>query len=273
MFLKNLFVILKDGTSLAGAILEVMASAKMSGIFATHLHGILDLPLHESAQHNIVKKCMSTYTQNENSANRNIKWTYKLEDGICTDSLALMTAEKFGIPKEVLERAKILSDSYATTKTIKKELKLRFGKDPDNTEFIKCDTSTDLSIIDAKTLIEEICGCKAIHIEPKWTPPSSLEGNSCVYILAVGSHISDTSQKRHVSYYVGETDSFSQRLRYHRSKGEEWANIDVLTIPMKGKTEARKIESLLIRKMADVGFTMISTADGRNKYLSSDKII
>ena len=35
----------KDGTCLAGAVLEAMAEAGMSGVFATHLHDVLNLPL------------------------------------------------------------------------------------------------------------------------------------------------------------------------------------------------------------------------------------
>lgn len=35
----------RDGTCLAGAELEAMVEAGMSGVFATHLHDVLNLPL------------------------------------------------------------------------------------------------------------------------------------------------------------------------------------------------------------------------------------
>ena len=46
------------GTTLAGAILEEMAAAEMSGIFATHLHGICTLPLSQEANTNLINKRM-----------------------------------------------------------------------------------------------------------------------------------------------------------------------------------------------------------------------
>ena len=93
-----------DGTSLAGAVLEEMATAKMNGIFATHLHDILMLPLREEAKHNIATKRMqSDYKPTEEI--KKIRWTYKLMDGLCTDSHAIVTAARFGIPDGILQRA------------------------------------------------------------------------------------------------------------------------------------------------------------------------
>ena len=90
-----------DGTSLAGVVLEEMATAKMNGIFATHLHDILTLPLREEAKHNIATKRMqSDYKPTEEI--KKIRWTYKLMDGLCTDSHAIVTAVRFGIPDGIL---------------------------------------------------------------------------------------------------------------------------------------------------------------------------
>jgi len=89
-----------DGALIAGAVLEVMSERGMKGIFATHLHSILELPLTKKATANIVKKTMET---------SKASWTYKIVDGVCTDSMAFRTAAKFGIPERIIQRAMGLS--------------------------------------------------------------------------------------------------------------------------------------------------------------------
>ena len=98
----------KDGTSLAGAILEKMAESYMSGMFATHLHGILKLPYSSTAEARLRKKRMAI----SEYGNGQLKWTYTVEDGVCTNSLALLTAAKFGLPKSILQRAEQLSEYW-----------------------------------------------------------------------------------------------------------------------------------------------------------------
>ena len=71
----------KDGTSLAGAILEQMSVSCMSGMFATHLHGILNLPYSAAAEARLRKKRMAITEDSHGE----LKWTYTLEDGISTN--------------------------------------------------------------------------------------------------------------------------------------------------------------------------------------------
>jgi hypothetical protein len=72
----------KDGTSLAGAILEQMSGvSRMNGMFATHLHGILKLPYSSAAEARIRKKRMAITEDSQGE----LKWTYTLEDGVCTN--------------------------------------------------------------------------------------------------------------------------------------------------------------------------------------------
>lgn len=75
----------RDGTSLAGAILERMAETGMSGMFATHLHGILDFPLSDAANQRLRMKRMAV-RKNERGE---LDWTYCIEDGVCTDSVSV----------------------------------------------------------------------------------------------------------------------------------------------------------------------------------------
>ena len=62
----------KDGTSLAGAILEEMSgSSGMSGMFATHLHGIINLPYSSAAEARLRKKRMAITEDDDGD----LKWT------------------------------------------------------------------------------------------------------------------------------------------------------------------------------------------------------
>ena len=79
-----------------------MSTAGMSGIFATHLHGVLDLPL--KGQDRITRKRMVT--------EQDFHWTYRMEDGVCRDSLALVTAARFGLPETIIRRAAAFSESF-----------------------------------------------------------------------------------------------------------------------------------------------------------------
>jgi DNA mismatch repair ATPase MutS len=60
----------------SGALLEAMDGIPVTGIFATHLHEMFDLPLRTS--HVAYKRMGYTTTQGGPSV-----WTYRLEDGRC----------------------------------------------------------------------------------------------------------------------------------------------------------------------------------------------
>lgn len=48
------------------------------------------------------------------SGGDDLKWTYKLEDGCCTDSMALATARHYGIEPSIVERALQLRTVFDT---------------------------------------------------------------------------------------------------------------------------------------------------------------
>jgi hypothetical protein len=75
---------------------------------------------------------------------------------------------------------------------------------------------------DAVCALSSINGCKELPviIPAAWNPPPSLEGTSCVYILA----LHDDATR----FHVGKTaDSLAQWLRKQRAKGEggAWSKI------------------------------------------------
>ncbi|KAL9181559.1 hypothetical protein ACHAXT_010364 [Thalassiosira profunda] len=227
----------KDGTSLAGAILEKMSEAHMSGMFATHLHGILKLPFSSKAEERLRKKRMAISEDGDL-----LKWTYLLEDGVCTNSLALMTAAKFGLPESILKRAEELSQHIAG------------GLEGLEGTVANRDSGAVSSVV---TILEETAGSRSsVHIPEGYMSPPSLEGSSCVYVLQIGDEKSKTR------YYVGETDSLSQRLAQHRSKGKDWSSLSTVAIQVESKTSARTVESLVIQRLAQSGFDLVSVADG-----------
>ena len=235
----------EDGASLAGAVLEEMAAGGMSGFFATHLHSIIDLPLREDATENIVHKRMEISETGEE-----FDWTYRLVDGICTDSRALKTAAQFGIPKHIIHRAEQLSsylksDDNGVPSPARKQVTLNHAYQRNDDDKDREDSLTAIAVI-----VEEMSGKKTVQIRPKWSSPPSFEGSSVVYVLQVGQ-----------SFYVGETDALSQRIRQHRSKGSDWANSATIAVKV-GKSNARNLESRLIQKIAQDGYDLLSTTDG-----------
>jgi hypothetical protein len=243
----------KDGTCLAGAVLEAMAGAGMCGVFATHLHDVLDLPL--NGRDRIVMKRMAFEERRNGDAGPDYVWTYRLEDGYCTNSLALVTAARFGLPDEILQRAKFFGSGSSTFKDMENNESLPDCV-PSNGEKDRVENGLHRAI----RFAEDILGQQgtAIRIPPQWSAPPALEGRSCVYILELG----DEDELR---YYVGETDSLHRRLGQHRSKGGAWAQLTAAALPISGgKTQARNVESLVIRKLAKAGFLLESVSDGRS---------
>ena len=97
----------RDGTILAGAIIEALDQRNVSGIFSTHLHELFQLPLR--TRHVEYKRMGTVYNP---AAEPKIAWTYTLEDGTCTNSLALETARQFGISDQIYDRAVELGSAF-----------------------------------------------------------------------------------------------------------------------------------------------------------------
>lgn len=81
---------------------EVSAGrAALQGIFATHLHQLLDAEL---ATARMEYWCMETRRDESGQ----LQPTMRMIKGTCTDSLALEVAAKSGLPQDVLQRAQHL---------------------------------------------------------------------------------------------------------------------------------------------------------------------
>ena len=94
----------RDGSCLAGAILEYFDRKGVHGIFATHLHEIFQLPLR--------LKTVQYKRMGFKLAGSTALWTYTLEDGFCDDSRALDTARAYRLPSDIVDRAAELIDLF-----------------------------------------------------------------------------------------------------------------------------------------------------------------
>jgi hypothetical protein len=230
----------RDGTRLSGAVLEAMAGSGMSGIFATHLHDILKLPL--QSMNRITNKRMAIHERNV--TNGEYSWTYRLEDGVCTDSLALITAKQFGLPNEILQRAEDLSTHLPETSF---ETIVPTVRDSHHDNLIMHNISL---------VVEKTTGQRVIEVAPGWNAPAAYDGKSVVYVLQLNT--------KPTRYYVGESDNIRKRIEKHRGKSDRYNNAIVyIAIAPLGKSQARMWEYRIIRKMASSGFLLDSVADGR----------
>ena len=231
-----------DGTRLSAALLESMAQSGMSGIFATHLHGIFELT--NLLQDRIHPRRMAI--RNETGASSEVStkdsWTYKIEDGICYDSLALVTAAQFGLPAQVIDRANSFISKSGPSKCNVLQKKA-------NNE-----TLSNLKIVE---IVETLTLKDSVSIPALWNVPAAFEGGSSTYVLQLTSDPP--------SIYVGESDNLRQRIKQHRAKGGIWSNLDVVAVvSATSKSEARKWENAIIQSLIGEGFNVISTSDGRS---------
>eukprot|EP00536_Pseudo-nitzschia_multiseries_P003783 jgi/Psemu1/186574/e_gw1.59.102.1 len=239
----------RDGTRLAGAVLERMAESGMSGVFATHLHDVLDLPLRKDR---IVTKRIRIDRGNDGDGS-SYAWTHKLEDGRCTDSMALVTAERFGLPEEILRRAEELTQFIPQ----------RTATDFDSCERTDEDPQSRKPDRDSR-LVPSSSSASSVEIPPRHIPPASLANRSCLYVLQlVPPALSSSSPPPAIRYYVGETDSIAKRLSQHRKKGGAWSRCKAVVFPVGNKSQARYCESALIGEMARAGYALESIVDGR----------
>jgi len=92
----------RAGTALSAAVLESLAQSGCAGLFATHLHAILDLNL--AADRPIARAAMEV-----KEVQGRLVSTHKYEEGTSSrESLAFVVAQDHGIPATILARAQRL---------------------------------------------------------------------------------------------------------------------------------------------------------------------
>lgn len=250
----------RDGTSLAGAILEKMALQGMSGFFATHLHGILSLPLHKEAAVRLGRRRMALNETRLGDRAHSYGWSYKIEEGVCTESLALNTAERFGLSQDILKRAETFLELVSDIEIGCSSSRDQGENNTSRTAGVKKNVGEVKEMCEGlpaiSRFLEDVADAKVFNIPRQHLPPAQLARSPCVYVLQLEDGIDHR-------YYVGQTTNLSNRIRQHRQKGSQWKASDAIAISVeKGTDEARFIESTTIRELSRLGFKLISWVDG-----------
>ncbi|KAL8048289.1 hypothetical protein ABFX02_07G054400 [Erythranthe guttata] len=252
------------GTCIAGSIIETLDSISCLGIVSTHLHGIFDLPLRRK---NTVFKSMGA----EFIENRTMP-TWKLMDGICKESLAFETAQREGVPEELIHRAEELYVSvyakesklngFASPKVVNKSEKQVCLNEVKNAVISIClkRLSDYYKKINGNVL--EPSEMRFVLIGAKEQPPPSTIGASSVYIILRPDR----------KLYVGETDDLQGRVRAHRLK-EGMQNATFLYFLVPGKSMACQLETLLINQLPNEGFQLTNLADGKHRNFGTSDFV
>jgi len=284
----------RDGASLAGAIIEELSQPRhnIMGIFATHLHELFLLPLRFSARDagadpgvpaavltsqpvsssasaalpaHVQYKTMQVRAPVSEAPDGHIHsgciWTYRMVDGICTDSMALHTARYCRLPARLLRRAEELSRVYDDEifnfrdklSRVQANMEDRFapvGVDAvsgTGTEGARLGFSTLEELLPAVLQVAEHQVAHCSVIEADQTPPPGLEGQCCVYILQLRRRPTDPP-----TFYVGESAAISQRLAQWRRVYSDHVSPRALIIQLNGggnRSMSQQIETKLLQQL------------------------
>ncbi|KAL8240128.1 hypothetical protein R6Q59_013483 [Mikania micrantha] len=263
------------GTCIAASIVETLDSIGCLGIVSTHLHDIFKLPL--TVRNTVFKAMGSEYVDGQT------KPTWKLIDGICSESLAFETAKNEGLPEAIIQRAEDLYIAIHKMDMNSPE------NDPKNEHFFpyvegsNSETNDDQTLIfiestdqmkkflkEVKSVVSMICQrslnelckmkstsevvVKCVVVAPRQQPPPSAIGASSVYVILIPDN----------RLYVGETDNLEGRIRAHRAK-QGMQNAFFLYFLVPGKSVACQLETLLINQLPKHGFQLMNVADGKHR--------
>ncbi|KAK6161197.1 hypothetical protein DH2020_004578 [Rehmannia glutinosa] len=273
------------GTCIAGSIIETLDAVSCLGIVSTHLHGIFDLPLRTK---NAVFKAMGA----ELIDNQTMP-TWKLIDGICRESLAFETAQREGVPVELIQRAEELytsvyaKDSLRTDKskskhfiapTVQKSYNVTDRQSHPEKEVVQSG-SVEILCKEVETAVVSICqkrltdlykkndilapsAMRCVLIGAKEQPPPSTIAASSVYVMLRPDR----------KLYIGETDDLQGRVRAHRLK-DGMQNASFLYFLVPGKSIACQLETLLINQLPSQGFRLTNLADGKHRNFGTSDFL
>jgi len=238
------------GTAMAGSLLTDLCNSGARGIFSTHLHGILDLPLPEQLRR------MRMAVEADGDGVRRPTWL--LEPGQSTESLAFEVASDCGMPDRLVARAHemlalLAPGSSASPLLAPERLASAARRDATLDEawsFLQREASNLLrdDHADAPSLV------LVKDAKPCSVPGPYAAGMSAVYMLRI-------VKGGAVSFYVGETDDLKQRLADHSKTHRKALLLEAQYIThVLGKTLARTVEAATISSLRDAGFVLLNKA-------------
>lgn len=125
-----------------------------------------------------------------------VRWTYTLEDGRCTDSMALNTAKQYGIDRTIVDRAEALGVFFdqccrggppVTEVDQQQHLPTLSPAHNDDSTSIGIDMDIDIDG-DVLPSVRHLVDDSPLYVVKRGFEPSpALEGLSCTYILLLST--------------------------------------------------------------------------------------
>jgi hypothetical protein len=205
----------RDGTALSAALLEWVCEKNGHAIISTHLHELLHRKFLSNSRLSLKRMAVDVIPQpqgQEGDLYDEVKFRYKIEDGVCLDSMAFETARRFGLPSAFLSRASLYGQYYDQLYSrdilVDSSSLLLSSSDSDDTDTDKPSYATEAvchdkkspvlwsyDISSLKSLVEDVITHHACNewllredvllIPSDRVPSPALEGRSCVYILLI----------------------------------------------------------------------------------------
>jgi len=260
-----------EGAAIGAAIIEELLLKRLPCVFATHLHEIVMLlrPLGPEPGDRLALWRMGADAVDAESPRPD----FKLQRGVCTNSLAIETARRAGVPAHVCARARAFEVRSRRDRELGTAARAadvatagcaatsdEYTSDVDASNVAVRPPAAEASVApgDLAASVEAVLrahardGRTVVRVEPGGMPPPALAAKSCIYALVVDAG---------AGVYVGETDSIGERLRKHRKK---WPGAVAFAVPLEDKSHARRIEASVQRRLDRLGVSLLSAADASN---------
>ena len=116
--------------------------------------------------------------------------------------------------------------------------------------------------------VQSLAGTKkgVALFEEAYEPAASLEGHSCVYLLLVRKRGSPDA------FYVGETETISERVSTHRNKTFKGSNIRGAVVKAPNKSTARLMETRIIGSLKRSGYLVLNDSDGAHSHFGGAQL-
>jgi hypothetical protein len=297
----------KAGAALAGAVVEQLSQRRCSGIFATHLHGILELPFDLSrvdfmamemaptAEAQALQPSMQLAGEADGQQEGTVSFlqsalskapSWRLIQGVCTESLAYKVAHDVGIPEHIIERAMSIDamrnggvkkegpvsgrvmESVGAANTPWGTLEVVHGEPMELQrgmaivgEVAAKQLHGDHSGPTLGTMRDSSESMPVIYLHKGAVPSPSSCGRSCVYLVCTAGGL-----------YCGETDDIYGRSKKHQSASDVHGLAYIPLPPPAGKSEARSIEARAIQVMRERGIVLVSDTDGQHRQFTRHHI-
>ena len=251
----------REGAAIVGAVLEELDKRGCPSLFATHLQDELcALPLCLEQTHFKVLRVEEAFRESRDDSpmSQDLRYVYRLDDGICEDSFSLATALYHDVPKKVVDRAAELRRSRPADNAtqIARVATAASAKEDFENSHTAADLEKAISIVSC--LSPAINQADVITLEPHFDPPPRLgAGVACLYLL----EIHEGSFSGMPSFYIGETENLADRLKAHRQRfGAEGVRMVVFPLSRGGRSEARNCEARGIVELQRSGFSLHNVA-------------